>query len=103
MCVVSMVMQHRYDEWNDRIRWPSSPFPDTNPFGQPLVPPAPVVVRPVTQEEVDEFRRLLERAREYDRKNNEPDCELDEKRQALKTLAKELGVDIAFIDEPSKA
>jgi hypothetical protein len=99
MCVVSMVMQHRYDEWSERIRWPSiDVLPNTN---RPYVPD-PVVVRPVTQEEVDEFRRLLERAREYDRKHDEPDCELDEKRRALKTLAKELGADIAFIDEPSR-
>ena len=61
----------------------------------PLLPAFP---RPISQEEVDEFRRLLDRAREYDLKNNEPDCEMDEKRQALKKIAKSMGVDISFVD-----
>jgi hypothetical protein len=38
----------------------------------------------------------LERAREYDRKNGEPDCELDEKKQRLQKLAEELGIKIGF-------
>ena len=80
MCSVSMIMEHKYDEW---MRRTPPPFVYT--------PPA------ITQQEVDEFRRLLERAREYDKKNNEPDCELEEKRQKLLTLAKELGVDISFV------
>jgi len=73
MCAVSMIMDARLDEWQ-------------RPF------------RPVpSQQEIDEFRRLLERAREYDRKNNQPDCELEEKRRKLKDLAKELGVEIEFV------
>lgn len=101
MCTVSMIMEHYGDEWRKRLVWPGT----VNPFGlglpyRPYTPPepvAPVVIRPVTQDEVDEFRRLLERAREYDRKNNEPDCELAEKRAALKKLAEQLGVEIDFV------
>lgn len=44
-----------------------------------------------------EFEDLIRDAREYDRKNNQPDCELDEKRQALKKIADEMGVEIKFL------
>jgi len=84
MCVVSMVMSHYDDEWTRRLMQNTSPL-------------LPQVVPTVTQQEVDEFRRLLERAREYDRKHNEPDCELEEKRERLRKLAAELGVTVAFV------
>ena len=94
MCVVSLVMQTKTDEWFQRYWYqPVSPMP------VPLPPPNPMVPLP-TKEEVDEFRRLLEKAREYDRKNNEPDCEMEEKRDKLRALAKELGVEIGFITAP---
>ena len=98
MCVVSLVMQTKTDEWFQRY-WhqPVMPVP---PFPGPLPPPNPAVPLP-TKEEVDEFRRLLEKAREYDRKNNEPDCEMEEKRDKLRALAKELGVEIGFITAPA--
>ena len=82
MCAVSMIMDHYREKWDRHLDhvWP--------------LPPAS---SPIKQEEIDEFKRLLERAREYDRKHNQPDCELDEKRDALKKLAKSLGVEIAFV------
>lgn len=97
MCVVSMIMQHFHDKWEPLVphQWV---FPV--PVPRPMPAPAPPMITP---QEVDEFRRLLERAREYDRKNGEPDCELDEKRQALKKLAEQLGVDIAFVGSPQPA
>lgn len=85
MCVVSMVMDHTEKEWERRLL----------PQPYPLQPP--IIVNPLTQDEVDEFRRLLERAREYDKRNNEPDCELPAKKRKLKKLAKQLGVKISFL------
>lgn len=82
MCVVSMIMDHRQDEWQRLLQ-------------QPYVPTTPIV----PQHEVDEFKRLLDRAREYDKKHGEPECELQEKKDALKQIAKVLGVDISFVDE----
>lgn len=82
MCVVSMVMEHKWDEWNRR--YPPQPY---------YVPYPP----PPTPEEIMEFRRLLDRAREYDKRNGEPDCEMAEKRQKLKDIAAELGVKIEFV------
>ena len=80
MCVLSMVMDAKSWEWEKR-------------YPNPLVPAAPLP----TKEEIEEFRRLLERARQYDREHGQPDCELEEKRKKLKDLAKELGVEIEFV------
>lgn len=96
MCVVSMVMDHYWDKWRyiQIPEAPAYPWPVLAPVPAPVWAP---VTPPISPAEVDEFRKLLERAREYDRKNNEPDCELEEKRQRLKKLAEELGVDISFV------
>ena len=85
MCVVSMIMDHFTEKWQKTV-------PAPNPM---LIYPAPAtpVIDP---EEIAEFRRLLERAREYDRKMNQPDCELEEKKQKLIQLAKELGVELKW-------
>ena len=85
MCVVSMVMDHYHDKWRPLV-------PQPLPYPYPV--PAP---SPITPAEVEEFRKLLERAREYDRKNNEPDCELEEKRKKVKDLADALGVKVDFL------
>lgn len=99
MCTVSMVMDHQGDMWRRRY-WPDQ-WPQVQ---QPFVPPININVAPLpTQQEIDEFRRLLDRAREYDRRNSEPDCELAEKRQLLLDMAKRLGVNIDFVsDTPTR-
>lgn len=85
MCVVSLVTDHYTDKWKQLI-----PIPFDNG--------APTVYTPaITAEEIQEFRKLLERAREYDKRNNEPECELAEKRETLKKIAKQLGVEIEFL------
>lgn len=90
MCVVSMIYDHYNEQWPRRF--PVQPG-QINPM--PWAPP-PLVP---SKREIDEFRRLLERAREYDKRNNEPDCEMANKKAKLKELAKQLGVDISFVDE----
>jgi hypothetical protein len=97
MCVVSMVMDHYVEKW-DR----TYPKPPTWVPYIPATLPATLPVRSCdypSKEEIAEFRRLLDRAREYDKRNNEPDCENAGKKQLLKEMAKRLGVDISFIDE----
>ena len=90
MCVVSMIMDHYGDEWRRRLPYVQQPNVTITTW-------PPVVTNPVTQEEVDEFRRLLDRAREYDKRNNEPDCEMESKKQILLDLAKQLGVEVNFL------
>lgn len=98
MCVVSMVGDHFRDRWSDPIRWPVSSYPF------PQVPAFPDVVsvhRTVTRQEFDELKRqvlemkeLLERAVKYDAANGEPGCEIDEKMDLLRRVAKLVGVDL---------
>lgn len=83
MCVVSMIRDHYYDKW----------LPLQQPTWTWSLPP------PITAEEIAEFRRLLERAREYDKKTGQPDSELAEKRKKVAALAESLGVRIAFLEE----
>lgn len=88
MCVVSMIMQYYHDKWQSAPYWINVPGT--------LSPP---VVNPPTQAEIDEFRKLLDRAREYDKRNNEPDCENGDKKAALKALAEQWKIDISFTDK----
>lgn len=84
MCAVSMIIDHHFEKWQQHSQLQPNMLPYNN---LPYLP---------TQEEIDEFHKLLDRAREYDKKHNQPDCELEEKKQKLKKLAEELGVDIHF-------
>lgn len=97
MCVASMIYDHYWDKWSP-LR-PAPTWVPAEPIVVPTAPPLyPVVVPPaITPEEIAEFRRLMERAREYDKKHNQPDCELEEKRRKIKELADALGVEIGFV------
>jgi hypothetical protein len=110
MCVVSMIMDHYRDEWGRRVPSPQPYVWPQQPFVQPYVPPPSDEaqqeqlrklllprVPAITDAEIEEFRKLLDRAREYDKRNSEPDCEMDEKRQAILDIAKRLGVEISFL------
>jgi hypothetical protein len=100
MCVVSMVMDHYWDKWREYQPWtaPVTPYGPYVPDGpRKHFPASAPALSPITPAEIAELRKLLERAREYDRKNNEPNCELEEKRERLKKLAEKLGVKIDFV------
>lgn len=94
-----MIMDHYYDKWRKwkDLSTPPGPFsippypPSTNP-----IPPYPQS-SPISKEEIEEFRKLLDRAREYDKKYNQPDCELEEKKKLLKDLADKMGIDVSFL------
>jgi hypothetical protein len=82
-----MVMDHYSERWE----------PYTIPT-QPVIVPIVVPSSPrISEDEVKEFRRLLERARQYDKDHGEPDCELESKKQRLLKLAEELGIKIDFV------
>ena len=83
MCVVSMVIGSKTVEWEQR-------YPQ-----QPYVYPG--YAQMPTQQEIDEFRRLLESARQYDREHNQPKCSDDEKRHRIRKLADQLGIDLDFV------
>ena len=98
MCTVSMIMDHYTERWHHHQQ-PVHPFTDgTDGTGQ-WQQTWPQREMPINDEEVLEFRRLLDRARKYDRDNNEPNCEMDEKKQRLLELARELGADVGAIED----
>ena len=90
MCVVSMVGDH-YGEW----------IPKTYPDVFPSWPHVTRVAEYVTKDEfdalkrtVEEMKELLKRAKEYDERNSEPHCEVEEKMELLRRVAKAVGVDL---------
>ena len=91
MCVVSMVGDYFGDKWE--------------PFKQPI--PSPIgpfnVVWPSgpTQAEFDalkkevlDMKELLKKAKLYDEKHNEPNCEIESKMEFLKKVAALVGIDL---------
>jgi hypothetical protein len=74
MCSYSMVIDWKADEWQRQMQ-----------EGVPVLIPS---------YEIDELKRLLVRAREYDKKMNQPDCEEEEKKRQLIEVAKLLGVEL---------
>ncbi len=92
MCVMSMIIQDRIDKWYDYLPPPGWPS-DIAPITFPKIP---------SQEEITDFWRLYEKAKEYDRQNGEPECEDTKKKALLSQLAKQLGIEIKFPDEDDK-
>lgn len=93
MCVVSFVGDYYLDKWR---------------YTPPLTPNVPVTTQtfqfltpPVTREEFDGLKRevlemkdLLKRAKIYDEQTGQPDCEMDEKMDVLRKVAKLVGVEL---------
>ena len=88
MCVYSMIVDHYRDKWEKQAK---EYFETGLPFMPITIPDLP------SREEVNEFRKLLEKARKYDEENGEKDCELEEKKEKVKELAKKLGLDISSL------
>lgn len=102
MCVVSFIGDHYSDKWK-KYPYVSPPptIPDTT-----IVPNSSQIIFTVgvsreefeaLKKEVQEMKELLIKAKEYDRANNEPDCEMDEKVALLKKIAELVGVDLTEV------
>lgn len=103
MCVYSNIGDH----YRDRDHWPWRPEP--YPF-IPHPPTTPPDFDKIWKEweqkqakagEIDDLKKriealeeLIRRGKEYDEAHGHPACELDEKKELLRKLAKELGVEI---------
>lgn len=92
-----MVGDHYRDKWTN----PESPFyPFTYPPFIPTQPPEPfpdTIKREefeALKKEVEEMKKLLERAVEYDKRTNQPHCEMEDKVAILKKVAEAFGVDL---------
>lgn len=96
MCVVSMIGDHYRDKWIDR--WPNIPA-----WPAQSEPPIPRGEFEALKREVQELKELLKRAKEYDERNGEPDCEIDDKMALLKRVAEAVGIDLDEVLKPKRA
>jgi len=88
MCVVSMVMDHYNERWPKEYPWIQQP---TVTYCYSDVTRAEFEA---LKKEVENLKELLVKATEYDRRNNEPNCEIEEKVAAVKKIAELVGVSL---------
>ena len=108
MCVVSMVGEFYGDQWKPRPWFPHIPEPTFTPVPTTTGGSTPIVIGPnISRQEFDDLKRqvmemkeLLKRAKAYDERNNEPDCEIDEKMDLLRRVARMVGVDLDDVIKP---
>jgi hypothetical protein len=89
-----MIGDHYRDLWKDRHWYPNTtPMPD----GGGWTISAPQVSRAEFEDlkrQVLEMKELLKRAKAYDEATGQPDCEIDDKMDLLRKIAKAVGVDL---------
>lgn len=99
MCVVSMIGDHYDEKWWPQIQPQQSPFDKTtittNDLEKWLAPSKKEF--DALKKEVEEMKKLLQKALEYDKKNNEPHCEMEDKVALLKKVAELVGVSLEDI------
>ncbi len=105
MCAVSMIGDHFGDKW--RPNWPYETIP------APYLPPPTITTTwppEVTKEEFEalrhevlEMKELLRRAKKYDEDNHEPNCEIEDKMDLLRKVAKAVGIDLEDVLKNSGA
>lgn len=92
MCTVSMVGDHYTDKWRNRGWFTGEPqFPLPIPDGPSRKE------FDALKKEVEDMRDLLKRAKEYDERTGQPNCEIDEKVALLKRVAELVGVDLSDV------
>jgi len=124
MCVTSAVGDFYRDKWSDRPWYPgifpSAPLQPASPGMPGTIPyvpyspnpyPLPVGAQPsvpITREEfdrlkaeVEDLKGLLKMAKAYDERNGEPECEVDDKMDLLRRVAKLVGVELDDVIKPA--
>lgn len=98
MCSVSMIGDHYREKWNQQP-WvqPGVPYQPKGIGGG--IGAIPVLYVPrhefdKLKAEVEEMKALLIRAKAYDEANGEPHCEMEEKMDLLRKVAKMVGVSL---------
>ena len=84
MCTISMIGDHFNDKWNQ-------------PYYQQTFTNLSFISKQefdALKKEVEDMKQLLIRAKIYDEKNNEPNCEIEEKIETLRKIADLMGVDL---------
>lgn len=102
MCMVSNTGDfygQRFKPWEPYIYpyTPSTvPAPTTSPWEKILKDAGGPTQKEFDdlKKEVEVMKELLKRAKEYDEKNNEPNCEIEDKMKFLKAVAKLVNIDL---------
>lgn len=91
-----MVGDFYKDKWSD---WPYNKPSPPNPsdYRQIFNPPPTIEEFNKLKKEVEEMKELLKRAKLYDELNNEPHCEMEDKVELLKRVAKLVGISLEDI------
>ncbi len=87
MCMVSVIGDLHKDKFT---KPPYAPDYDFAAYTQAVTRAEFEALR----KEVSDMKKLLEMAKDYDRKHNEPNCEVEEKMSLLRKVAKAVGVDL---------
>lgn len=104
MCMVSNIGDDYMGKFKPWIQ-PVQPWPGVVPLtpGDPTPNPWSVL-KPVTREEFDDLKKLVEQMRkdlaaaiEYDKATNQPDCQNEEKYKILRAVAEALGLSLEDI------
>lgn len=97
MCTVSNVGDSWGQTFPDRYPW----WPIIPPGTSPQAPNSPIQTIGVDPEEfrklkkeVEELKKLLLAAKEFDAATGQPDCEMDEKVDLIRRVAEAVGVDV---------
>lgn len=91
MCVVSFVGDHFQQRW-EPFKQPSlQQYYQTSPTKEEFEQ---------LKKEVLDMKELLRKAKIYDEKNNEPNCEIEDKMKFLREVAKLVGVDLDDVLKP---
>jgi hypothetical protein len=106
MCIVSNIG----DAWKETFpkKWPN--FPDVDPLPQPHIPYSPTYTPPgvsqsdfeALRKEVQELKKLLEAAKKFDEATGQPHCEIEDKVELIKRIAKMVGVDLGDVFAPAQ-
>ncbi len=96
MCVSSAIGDEWSKQWPHRHTW----FPD--PLPHPAIPPGIGVwpTHPTRQEfdelkrEMEELKKLLSAAKQFDESTGQPDCTMEEKIDLIRRVAAYVGVDM---------
>lgn len=97
MCVVSMVSDHYNDNWRDKDWYKK--INQENPDIHKILNPSTIGRKEFDdlKKEVEELKKLLIRAKEYDERTNQPKCEMEEKVAILKAISKAFNIDLTEI------
>lgn len=111
MCVVSMIGDHYKDKFKPWEPFVVPQVPGVSPLAPgwkelpvatfaPNYPNLPLPTREefeALKKQVEEMHVLLKKAKKYDEVNKEPNCEMEEKVEFIKQVAKFVGIDLKDI------